>query len=209
MDGRISTGLDPLDRELDGGFLPGSIVVLSTPPESQSDPLLHAAMRGRPATYVTTIRSEPVVEETLDRALGVEGNYEVTHVGVDDPLGRVRDRIELQREGTVVVVDVIGPIERAATDADYVAFLNALKEGLIETDSVAILHAVDADGSPALRRRTTEFADAVMELEVEDDGLQVENLLSIPKFRGDEPPEERIKVELGRDVDIDTSRDIA
>ncbi|GAB6878012.1 RAD55 family ATPase [Halorubrum gandharaense] len=228
MSERLSTGLDPLDRRIGGGLRRGSLVVVEAPPEAQSEPLVRSMGRGRPTMYATTTRSKEVVEASLAHAEptaaddGEEGgeeddsdeftpddDWQVVHVGVDEPLPRLAEALEIPTERSAVIVDTVDAVERTADPTAYATFLNDLKESLLETDSIAVLHAVAGESPPALRSRTLEAADVVLQLSVETDGIQVENHLAVPKLRGEEPPEERLKLELGRDVSIDTSRDIA
>jgi hypothetical protein len=74
---------------------------------------------------------------------------------------------------------------------------------------VGVLHAASSGERAPLRDVTESFADIVLQVEVERNGSQIEHLLSVPKFRANDLPGETIKLELGRDVQVDTSRDIA
>ena len=212
MPERLSTGVDELDREFGGGVYPGSIIVVSAPPASQSEALLHATMRERPTRYVTTRRNENAVSETLSRVFedddGSPG-FSVKYAGLDEPLANVREAIALVEEEAAIVVDTVDPLERTEDSERYVTFLNELKDALISTGSIGVLHAASSGDRAPLRDVTESFADIVLEVEVERNGSQVEHLLAVPKFRAHELPGETIKLELGTDVQVDTSRDIA
>ncbi len=99
-------------------------------------------------------------------------------------------------------------LERCETDA-YVTFLNELKTKMLETGSIAVLHCLKGRDEPENRVRTYHAADAVFDLRTEIAGTELENHLTIPKFRGGSQPTDAIKLELTEEVAIDTSRDIA
>ena len=65
MTGRLSTGIDILDRQLDGGIPPGSIVLLAADPASQSELFPYELTAARATTYLTTIRSAPAVQARI------------------------------------------------------------------------------------------------------------------------------------------------
>lgn len=210
MEERLSTGVDPLDRHLDGGIYPGTTIALSAPPNSQSEPLLHATMRQRPTIYVSTRRDEEAVRHNLQRAFDSnQAEYTVKYAGLTSPLEEVRDAIELPRDNMAVIIDTANPLEEVGDTDRYVRFLNELKTTLIDTNSIAILHCSSTDNPPPARELTQTFADVVWDLTVSVDGTDLENYLSVPKFRGSEIVDETIKLELGESVSVDTSRDIA
>lgn len=207
---RVSTGVPELDREIDGGVYPGSIVVVAAPPASQSEALLHATMRERRTRYVTTRRNETAVSETLARVFE-EGSpgYSVKYAGLDEPLANVREGIALVEQNAAIVIDAVDPLERTGDPDRYVTFLNELKDALIATGSIGVLHAAVSDNRTPLRDVTESFADVILEVDVERSGSRIEHLLTVPKFRANELPGETIKLKLGSEVRVDTSRDIA
>ncbi|MFB6095787.1 MAG: RAD55 family ATPase [Haloferacaceae archaeon] len=206
---RLSTGIGPLDRHLDGGIFPGSIVALIAPPESQSEPIIHATMRQRPSTYVTTRRDETAVESDLHRSLPPDVEYELHYAERGSQLATVARQIERLEEEQNLIVDVIDPLEDNDDATHYEELLNDLKTRLLETGSVALLHCESTEQPSENRDRTQTFADVVWDLSIEVNGTDLENRLAVPKFRGNEIVDETIKLELGQDVSVDTSRDIA
>ena len=77
------------------------------------------------------------------------------------------------------------------------------------TESIAILHAMEGRSVPELRDVTEHMADVVFKLNTEIQGTEIVNRLSVPKFRGGRALDETIKLNLSTGVSIDTSRDIA
>lgn len=208
MADRLSTGVEPLDRALDGGVRSGSLVAVRAAPEAQSGPLLRVGMGERPTQYVTTVLSERTAREMLaETANDVE--YTVTAVDVEGPLAGVRDALGDLDEPSNVVVDVVNPLESRTDEADYLAFLNDLRETLAETGSVGYLHCLEAEPPTAHRELTLAAASMVWELDVETEGDRIEFYLEIPKARAMDPEDRVLHLELGRGIDVDTSRDIA
>ena len=87
--------------------------------------------------------------------------------------------------------------------------MNDLQNHIFNTNSLAILHCLEGRSVPPLRDTTEHFADVTFYLETDITGDEVENRLSIPKFRGGRAPSDTIKLDLVEEVSIDTSRDIA
>jgi KaiC/GvpD/RAD55 family RecA-like ATPase len=208
MVGRLNTGIDVLDRKLDGGLPPGCIVAYTADPASQSELLLYELTAARGTLYLTTERSDDTVQHAIETSPSAVGSPTVRHVTSDDPLEEARQLIGALPDGANLIVDTTDVLERCETD-DYVAFLNELKTRMLETESVAVLHCLRGPDESANRSRTYHAADAVFDLRTEVAGTELENHLTIPKFRGGRQPTDAIKLELTEEVAIDTSRDIA
>jgi KaiC/GvpD/RAD55 family RecA-like ATPase len=207
MPKRLTTGVTAIDRNHGGGVPGGSVVALVAAPDSQSEPLLHEFMEERPTAYITTLRTEAAVRDDLDRSLRTH-DYTVQYAGIDTPIdnaGRVVQQVDGQAN---VVVDTLNPLEETGERNRYVNFLNQFKTHLVNTGSVGILHCTDLD-RPPLRETTLTIADVVWKLDVSVKGNSVESFLQVTKFRGGDPADETIKLDLGEEVAVDTSRDIA
>ena len=66
MAGRLETGIDVLDRKLNGGLPPGSIVAFTASPASQSELLLYELTAARGTLYLTTERSDQAVRDAIE-----------------------------------------------------------------------------------------------------------------------------------------------
>lgn len=208
MTERLTTGIEQLDRALGGGVAPGSIVAVTAPPDAQSEPLLRAAMSARPALYVSTIRAAAAVRETLDRT-GGHDDVDVEYIGIESPLEEIRDALDSIRPGSTVVVDAVNPLESRVSEADYLRFLNALDRGLSRTDSVGLLHCLESEPPTDHRELTLAVADVVLDVDVNTNASNLEFSLEIPRARGTTPRDRVLKLELGADIGVDTSRDIS
>lgn len=204
---RVSTGIDALDRHLDGGLREGTVTCLVSSPASQCNPLFYQFMEDREWLYVTTYRSERAVEHELDELLW--GDVVVEHVGVERPIRGLHGALEDLDEERNVIVDTMNAFEETDRQSQYTALLNGIKDYLLDTDRVALLHCTELDTPPALREVTLTIADVVWELELVTDERSVEARLVVPKYRSRAAIDEVIKLELGREVSVDTSKNIA
>jgi len=204
---RLPTGISVLDRQLDGGIPPGSILLLSADPASQSESLLYEIAAARGTLYVTTIRSEQAVRDAIERYRGSIDRLSVRDAGDYPPIDNATRLVKDLPENANLLIDVVDPLE----DADptrYRRFLNELQTHMVNTGSIAVLHAMHGEETPN-RSLTKHMADVVFDLRTDTSGSQIVNRLAIPKFRGGSALEETIKLKLTDGVTIDTSRDIA
>jgi KaiC/GvpD/RAD55 family RecA-like ATPase len=208
MMGRLQTGISVLDRKLDGGVPPGCIIAYVADPASQSELLLYELTAARGTLYLTTERSTETVRHALEHSPSSIGSPTIRHVTNETPLEDARRFVGALPDGANLIVDTADVLERTDVD-DYVEFLNDLKTRMLETDSIAVLHCLRGANEPDNRTRTYHAADAVFDLQTKIAGSELQNHLSIPKFRSGGQPTEAIKLELTEEVAIDTSRDIA
>jgi KaiC/GvpD/RAD55 family RecA-like ATPase len=206
--GRLSTGIDVLDRRIDGGFPPGSIVAYVAPPASQAELLLYELTRARPSLYLTTDRTETAVEDAFERTEAPTGDPRIRYVAGDDPLGNVTRLFRNVSGEATLIIDSVDVLERTER-ARYQNFLNDLQNHMQNIGGLTVLHCLDGENVPGLRDLTEHMADVVLSLSVDTTGTEVESTLSVPKFRGGRAPSETLKLELDERVRVDTSRDIA
>lgn len=231
----LTTGIDTIDRRLGGGIQPGSLVSLVTPPSLQSHPILFELIRERPTVYIATLRGRSAIENDLAPLAGEDTEVSIQAVG-GAAIGGSRNLTEFtdsqiysinttERERTFddivetvqtvqdsvnIIIDVANPLERSQSRQDYQTFLRSLKEKLIETDSLALLHCIQLESPPPYREETLSFADVVWELDIvagRKKALEIQS--KIPKNRGGEAILEKMTLNVNEDrVYIDDSRNI-
>lgn len=206
----LSTGIDPLDRKLDGGIHPGSIVAIVTPPEAQVEPLLCASITLRPTQYFTTVKTEDGLRQQLERLGGDPQLERLEHVGIEGALSTILTHADNLGTKHDLVVDVMDPLENDLSMTRYSSFLSTLSQRLIDTDSIALLACLDSGHEPDNRELTLTIADYVLKLVPERSSKRLSYYLEVPKATGKTLTEkERVfKIDLGNDVRIDRSRDI-
>lgn len=181
---RVPLGVDRLDDHLGGGVPPGTLVAVVGEPAGQSEHLLHAATATRGTLYASTDRAESLVRDALQTDVGDATSPAIRRISTAAPIEDVRDLLEDIPDGTNVVVDAMDPLE-SSDRAGYLDLLETLKQRLIETDSVAVVHCLDRASRPACRHLTLRVADAVVRVEAESDEEGLRQRLSITKYRPD------------------------
>jgi len=209
MSARLSTGIDVLDRKLEGGIPAGSIIALTAEPASQAELLLYELTNARGTLYLSTGRSDQAIQDGLERTPARTGSPTVRHIGDDgEPLDQANQLIRALPENANLIVDVADPLEKRDAER-YRHFLNDLQTQMVNTGGLAFLHCLDGVSPPGNRDVTEHMADVVFRLKTTLKGEQLENRLVVPKFRGGAALTEAIKLELRDQVTVDTSRDIA
>lgn len=207
----LRTGVEVLDRKLDGGIPAGSTVALCANPASQAELFLFELTATRGTLYLSLNRTETAVARGIERAKTRTGDPTIRDITGDAPIDNAAKLVTALPDASNLIID---PIDVLELDADgdpprFHNFMNTLQMHITNTNGLAILHCLDGSAPPSLRDHTEHMADIVFNLETERKGDQIENRLSIPKFRGGRALSDVVKLELGEEVAIDTSRDIA
>lgn len=211
MVSRLSTGVTVLDKELSGGIPSGGLIVLEADPASQSDLFIYSFAQPRPTRIITTQRRAKTLETEFDEYATTDAD----DIDIQPAIGTTTESLELAAaatdslpdDSTLIITE--GDVLEAADPIDYRRFLNDLRERLRATDSVGVIHCLSHDAAPDTRAITESMADAVFQLQTHIDGMDIENQLLIPKFRGGPTVDEAVKLTLDGEVRVDTSRDIA
>ena len=208
MSDRLRTGIDVLDRKLDGGIPPGSIVALTAQPASQAELFLYELTAMRGTLYLSLDRTSDFVSTSIDAAETRTGDPTVRDVTGEAPLDNATKLISALPDNSNLIIDPVDVLERQESTR-YRNFLNELQNHVYNTGSLGLLHCLDGRDVPKLRDTTEHMADIVFQLDTSMKGDRIENHLAVPKFRGGQALSELIKLELSDEVEIDTSRDIA
>jgi len=209
MVNRLRTGIDVLDRKLDGGIPAGSIVALTAQPASQAELFLYELTATRGTLWLSLDRTAESVVASIEQTPANTGDPTVRHISGEAPLDNAGKLVSALPETSNLIVDPLDVLEAQEPHSRFRAFMNDLQNHIVNTGSLAILHCLDGRDVPPLRDTTEHFADVVFQLKTRTTGDEVENKLAIPKFRGGRAPNDVIKLDLVEQVSIDTSRDIA
>ena len=209
MQDRLRTGIDVLDRKLDGGIPAGSIVVLNANPASQAELFLYELTATRGTLYLSLDRSKQAIRDSLEHSPTNTGEPTVRHVSGEAPLDNASKLVSALPETSNLIIDPLDVLEEQEPPSRFRSFMNDLQNHIFNTGSLAVLHCLDGRSVPPLRDTTEHFADVIFQMNTTIQGDEVENQLSIPKFRGGRAPTNVIKLNLVEEVSIDTSRDIA
>jgi len=209
MASRLETGIEVLDRKLEGGIPAGSIVVLSAQPASQAELFLYELTETRGTLWLSLNRTAEAVTESIATTPTETGDPTVRHISGEAPLDNAGKLVSALPETSNLIVDPVDVLESQEPPSRFRSFMNDLQNHIFNTNSLAILHSLDGRSVPSLRDTTEHFADVVFHLETDLSNDEVENRLSVPKFRGGRAPLETIKLDLVEEVEVDTTRDIA
>lgn len=230
----LSTGIESLDRQLNGGFNSGTTIALSTPPDAPSSAILQQLMTQRPTTYITTLRPRAALEDELTNLLDEDVNFTIEQVGIAgensealhamtdsrvysvnttererflDEIYEIVEAIEDQRN---VIIDPMNPLERSESRTAFQRLLQEISATIQATDGLGIFHCISLDEPPRLRETTMTMVDTVWNIEVitgEKGNLELK--ASIPKNRGGKPILEQVTLLLDKtEVYTDQSRAI-
>jgi len=205
---RLETGVEVLDRKLEGGIPAGSSVALCAEPASQGELFLHELSATRGTLYISLGRTEEAVAESLERSQTRVGEPTVRHITGDAPIDNAAKLVSALPESSNLIVEPVDVLEREGHDR-YRNFLNQVQNHVTNTRGLALLYCLSGEHVPEGRDTTRHMVDVVFDLRTEMQGDAIENRMAVPKFRGGRAPAEVIKLELQESVTIDTSRDIA
>jgi len=230
----LQTGIQALDRQLDGGFPGGTLIALVTPPDSPSSRILHQLMKQRPTTYLTTLRPTADLETqlmglgngTLDvdiKEVGeVNGKNEMLHqlsesdiysaniTEQERKLDEVYEIIDSVTENQNVIIDPMNPLECSGQKVAYQRFLRMTASKLRDVNGLGVFHCLSKGDPPALRDQTLTIVDAVWNLDMGTDNEGNLSLkMTIPKNRGGEPIFEKLTLLIDKNnVHTDITRGI-
>lgn len=205
---RLPTGVDVLDRKLDGGIPAGSTVALCAPPASQAELFLHELTATRGTLYISLGRTETSIQQSIDRSSTSTGAPTIRHITGDAPIDNTAKLVSALPDTSNLIIDPIDVLEREDLDR-YRNFINELQNHMHNTRGLAMLFAMAGGETPHGRNITRHMSDVVFDLETRVGNESIENRLTVPKFRGGRAIPDVIKLELAEAVTIDTSRDIA
>src|SRR6056297_1102355 len=138
---KLQTGIQRIDRELDGGIEQGSLLSVIAGPATQSEALFQQLIGERPTLYLTTLREPESVEQrlgidseevyvtdvrggqTMDREFTKQitgtRSYSMSIDGTDDILDAVYETIERVDREMNVILDPINPLEETDQSGAY------------------------------------------------------------------------------------------
>ena len=211
---RLSTGIEPLDRQLDGGIPPGRLVTFAAPPDAQSELLIKELATERNTLYLSTLRPRWEIEEELrdhiqrNHDSGDARDARIEQLPTDARLETARTYIDELENRSLLIVNAANELENEA-EHRYAEFLNAVKEVLWDTASIGLFYQIKDEQSPPGRTITLRRSDLVWELHKSMQNTGIDNYLEVSKFRGGSALDDPLKLKLTDEVEIDTSRDIA
>lgn len=215
-DERLSTGIGGLDRALDGGVPPGSLVVVTADADSPAERIPYAFADAHPARYYSTLRPGVAVDEAMSAASGGVDGFDfrdkedsptrMQDVRRGDLLSGPSDRFAGLSAGETIIVDPVNTLERADRE-EYRAFLDSLMGGLRSAGGIGVLNAHTVPNTPDGRDLTLGLADVVLDLRmlVKD---RVSWKLVVKKYRRGSIPPKPLALAFDDGVRVDETREL-
>ncbi|MFW5929361.1 MAG: DUF7125 family protein, partial [Halobacteriota archaeon] len=194
---------------LDGGFPTGSVVTLIADPVATAELFLFDLAEARYSNYFTTSKPKYAVELTLEQLGRSPEDFRVVDLySADDPVVKATMALDEVSPGENIIVDNFSDLTQ---NDGYERILNKIYQVSHDTDSLTYLFMIrDSDSTLSFEENKVPYmSDVVMQMKTAVEGEKVENRLAITKLRGMTPPEKTIKLNIGKEIEIDTSRDIA
>lgn len=209
---KFETGIDPLDRELDGGIPASTFFIYQADPNSKSELLLEKLATKFPTVYITTQRSEEFLKNSFDKSNLITDTPTIVDASAEINLNdHIESSISSAPDNSLIIIDSIDIIEEKSSEEELRQWLNKLYTQIQHTGSILLFHAYkqSPDSLTIERKQLLGMADLILELDQEVDGKEVENFFRISKFRGGGDTSERLKVMMDGEIEVDTKRAIS
>lgn len=212
---KYPTGISGLDKKLGGGIKPGTLVAIETDAASQGDSLLRHLAAQQPTLYISLTRTEENVECWLqDYTLLTDLTpIQIEYIEGDDKWVAIDNYLTHLSSPVNVIIDPVNRFESKNIE-EYIQALHNLKSHLQRTRRIGYLHAHDcpdctADNSCRNCSATYRSADMVWKITSGVAEKEINTLLAITKRRAGSTPEKPLKLRMGEDITIDTTRNIS
>ncbi|MBO8182244.1 MAG: recombinase RecA [Archaeoglobus sp.] len=224
-DENLPTGIDLLDKNLDGGFPKGSLVCVYADPAASPETFLYQFSTERKTYYLNATRpvfaikkdfSSLNLDDTLVNFIDVYSFYfKELHNDPDEvdlkTINFALDEIQtLNEEEINLVIDNLNFFFDLKVESRLKEmFLNTLYTLPKENSGLAFIYVVKDSLDAKTIKRIFDLSDVIMEIFIEISGSRYVKRFGIPKIRGRTPLSDLFKFDVGEGVHLDTSRDIA
>ena len=116
MVSRLRTGIDVLDRKLDGGIPAGSIVALTARPASQAELFLYELTATRGTLWLSLDRTAESVIASIEQTPANTGDPTVRHISGEAPLDNAGKLVSALPETSNLIVDPLDVLEAQEPD---------------------------------------------------------------------------------------------
>lgn len=211
----LTTGQDTLDRKLGGGIPESFTFTFLTPWASDAERFVQQIISANPdkkCIYFSLDQPKELLIDSFQRMEIMEEQPNVIDATEEhDQTDRIKSAIDKAPPESIIVIDSINSLEEELPRRDYTSFINSLKTTAYSQDCTLVFSGTyKEESSPKQRPVSLQLSDGVFRIQSEYKGEDLNMFISIDKFRGINPPNERLKVNVTEHgLRIDTSRDIA
>jgi len=224
----LSTGLPTLDKELDGGLLPGSLVYLTADPMTMGEIFLFQFIQQRQSYYVNTERKPEYILNNL-KQFGFEASgikFIDIHEKYYEKADKLLDRGEL-RDYKILdfFIKQLGLIDAREINliVDTVTFfqhldvkrsklkelIDIMYDTIKRTEGLGFLYGIKGDNRSLIENELINICDVIFDISLIRKADKTTTELTIPKARDRPIHGNVIKFKIEGGIIMDTSREIA
>ncbi|HMK48247.1 MAG TPA: ATPase domain-containing protein [Methanocella sp.] len=228
---RLPTGMDILDRTLNGGIPKGSLVYFGADPKSQPEIFLFEFTTPRKTYYFSTNRDPAHIMKHMSELNFSMDNLEFVDIH-DEYYNNIyissQDAAEADRRVIEFIDSQLDDIYANTNQSFTIIFdnfsflidlgiditilkrlLDKIYDMVSDRDSTCILLILKGVHTERIENLFESYCDTIFNIDSDLKGDKISNKLSIPKIRGMPPVNEYIRFKIMDRINIDTSRDIA
>lgn len=222
------TGIELLDKRIEGGLPEDSLVCIYADPISMPEAFLYQLSSERKTYYVNTSRPLQYIQRNISNMgfsvedvgfIDVFSQYYLNEYGQFVLENKYRDKEifdfidqqlnDLQGKDFNVVFDSISffmklDVSRGLKDW----LLNKIYLLSKESRNLFYMYLMKGVHPIKITNMVIEISDVVFNIRTEEVGPQIKSILSVPKIRSRSPVKETFKFDIGEGICIDTSREI-
>lgn len=224
----LPTGLLTLDKELDGGLLPGSLVYLMADPMTMGEIFLYQFIQQRQSYYINTERKSEYILNNL-KQLGFEVSgikFIDIHEKYYENVSKLLDRGELRdyrvldffiKQLEIIEVKEINFIVDTITffqhlevkRSNFRELIDKLYDTVKRTEGLGFLYGIKDENRSLLENEVINICDAVFDISLIKKADKTTTELTIPKARDRPIHGNVLKFKIEGGIIMDTSREIA
>jgi len=228
---RLPTGVDILDRNLNGGLPCGALVYFSANPKSVPEVFLYELSIPRKTYYITTHKNPKYIKRNMKELdfespgmefinLHEEYYHKILPAAADRPAAAKKltqfvnewlDSLKRNKEDNFTIIfDNFSFLIDLGIETDSLKhILDNVYDIISEGNSICYLMMVKGMHHESVENHIQYWCDVIFDIDLERKGDKIVNKLTLPKIRGMNPITDYIKFRVTDRITIDTSRDIA
>lgn len=224
----LSTGLPTLDKELDGGLLPGSLVYLTADSMTMGEIFLFQFIQQRPSYYINTERRpDHIMSNFKQFGFDTSGiKFIDIRTKYYEKSGKLLDRGELRdykvldffikqlemidaKEINLIVDTITFFFQLDVKRSKIKELINTLYDTIKRTQGLGFLYGIKGDNRSLIENEVINICDAVFDISLIRKADKTTTELTIPKARDRPIHGNVLKFKIEGGIIMDTSREIA